>query len=106
MFLLCTRLSCTGIILEPVVYVVSGAAVLHVPLGSAVSAGPSDAATDMDAIWVWGVEGECLLSIYVHVRTDSLLYVDVATITITVTITLETKNAIQSNGDGLIIHLL
>ncbi len=28
--------------------------------------------------------------------------VDVATITISVTITLETKNAIQSNGDGLI----
>ncbi len=40
------------------------------------------------------------------VFANPVTYVDVATITITVTITLETKNAIQSNGDGLIIHLL
>ncbi len=42
----------------------------------------------------------------IHPHTMCLCNIDVATITITVTITLGTKNAIQSNGGGLIIHLL
>ncbi len=41
-----------------------------------------------------------------YLRKVFKINVDIATTTITVTIALETKNAIQSNGDGLIIHLL
>ncbi len=62
-----TIVSCAGITRGPVLYIVPGAAVLRAPVGVAVSgpaAGPSDAITDMDAIWVWGIEGECMLSVY------------------------------------------